>query len=68
MGEYKELKALKGWQKTNQNIAITGMVVNKENIKKCRSFLYDELFFYYAIKNKDLFAYSGELIRCLIWP
>lgn len=29
MGEYKELKALKGWQKTNQNVAITGMVVNK---------------------------------------
>lgn len=70
MGEYKELKALKGWQKTNQNVVITGMVVNKvrELKKNADRFYMMNYFFYYAIKNKDLFAYSGELTKYLIWP
>ena len=41
------------------------MVVNK--IREFLQMQTYELFFYYTIKNKDLFAYSTELIRSLVW-
>ena len=64
IGEYKQLKVLKDWRKI-KILQLNGMVVNK--IREVLQMQTYELFFYYTIKNKDLFAYSTELIRSLVW-